>query len=1163
MFITTLYLQAYGHFTQKTLDFTPHGPSLWIIHGNNEAGKSTALAAITDFLFGFGKDTPYNFQHDNTDLRIGATLRHDHGDSLTAFRRKGNKDTLLDEQGYPLDANRLQPFLGTLDRTRFELLYGLDHERLRKGGEAVLEGKGEVGELLFEAGSGISKVRQIMDQMREEAETFYKPRGKAQIITLQHHRLLAVRDRLKQASLPRDQWLQHRQAQERLQKESATNGEHLLEKRRQETKLRQIVTIGPMIRRLEHLRLQQQGHQETPSLGEEIIRERAALTKRRAEMDQALEIYQSSLSSLESKLAQLLPEESLIQRTSRINALHKEGQFVRENAEKLPALEQKLSLLNQKQTDLWREAGGQSAIVDEKKIPDKTRLGILRKLMESRPKLLGQMEALHLGIKTLHHEALKKQEEIAALGDPIDLSPFRQRLAELPLFMQREREMHLAFENSTRASKQAEEKRLLLPLWQATLEELAACRPPTEAMMERFIRDHHQGEDDQRNITEELARIRSELAQLQERRQQLQQAFGGAPPTEAAIREARAKRDQLWQRIRHHWLDDQPVAWEADATPGDTFEALMVRSDQLADGRLREAKRLAEWQQLEVKILGLSQRESHRLEQSRAVTIRQEELLTSWRQLWHSLGISQPGTPLEMKGWPTLRSDILRLKAEAEDWLQKGNSLHNALTVAVEEVQKIVASLGGPAIKPGGNLSVTIHQWQNFLTACTKQMETRRIAEERLAEIARTIQSNQEKLEEKQRIVQDDDRRWKNLLGQFGHEGGMDVESSGEFLELFSELKDIFRQREALLANIQEIIHQRDAFMARLQELSSELGETWNTQEPGSPFSWLETLKVRLDQAVLENNQRQVHEKQRDEYRELQRHGQITRQTDASRMREIEARYGTDDPKEMDAVEERVRLKGEIAKKIIECEGEILSSAEGRTLAALLTEIQGQEMEKAQETLSQVREEIETLERERRTLDQSLGGVTQALDNLTGGDEAAQMQQELEDTRNELSRHAENYIHLHLGTILLQQVISRFQEQNQGPVLSRAAEFFRRLTSGSLNDLKIDCVGTKTIFYGVRSQGQKVRVEGMSAGTRDQLFLALRLAAMEVLHQGQQSIPMILDDILIHFDDHRAAATLNLLAGLGRQVIYFTHHPHILNLAQEKLAPGSFGVHHL
>ncbi|MBF8271180.1 MAG: smc 7, partial [Magnetococcales bacterium] len=73
----------------------------------------------------------------------------------------------------------------------------------------------------------------------------------------------------------------------------------------------------------------------------------------------------------------------------------------------------------------------------------------------------------------------------------------------------------------------------------------------------------------------------------------------------------------------------------------------------------------------------------------------------------------------------------------------------------------------------------------------------------------------------------------------------------------------------------------------------------------------------------------------------------------------------------------------------------------------------------------------------------------------------------------------------------------------------------------------------------------------------------LRLGALEVLNQGRQPMPMVLDDILVHFDDQRAVAALKTVSSLKRQVLYFTHHPHIVTLATQALDSGSFGVHHL
>ena len=43
----------------------------------------------------------------------------------------------------------------------------------------------------------------------------------------------------------------------------------------------------------------------------------------------------------------------------------------------------------------------------------------------------------------------------------------------------------------------------------------------------------------------------------------------------------------------------------------------------------------------------------------------------------------------------------------------------------------------------------------------------------------------------------------------------------------------------------------------------------------------------------------------------------------------------------------------------------------------------------------------------------------------------------------------------------------------------------------------------------------------MSDGTLDQLYLALRLASIEQHLASQEPMPLVLDDIFIHFDDGR------------------------------------------
>jgi uncharacterized protein YhaN len=91
---------------------------------------------------------------------------------------------------------------------------------------------------------------------------------------------------------------------------------------------------------------------------------------------------------------------------------------------------------------------------------------------------------------------------------------------------------------------------------------------------------------------------------------------------------------------------------------------------------------------------------------------------------------------------------------------------------------------------------------------------------------------------------------------------------------------------------------------------------------------------------------------------------------------------------------------------------------------------------------------------------------------------------------------------------------------------------------------------------GVRSEGAVVPVSGMSSGAADQLYLALRVAAVEDSLNHGAPLPFVADDLFINFDDHRAAAGFKVLAELARktQVLFFTHHEHLVQVAREATA---------
>ena len=136
----------------------------------------------------------------------------------------------------------------------------------------------------------------------------------------------------------------------------------------------------------------------------------------------------------------------------------------------------------------------------------------------------------------------------------------------------------------------------------------------------------------------------------------------------------------------------------------------------------------------------------------------------------------------------------------------------------------------------------------------------------------------------------------------------------------------------------------------------------------------------------------------------------------------------------------------------------------------------------------------------------------------------------------------------------------------RGPSWYGASELFAALTGSSFTRLQIDDDGDgSSLLKGVRPDGRLVGIDAMSDGSHDQLYLALRLASLESWLQSHEPVPFVVDDILLNFDDVRATAALAALAGLSRQtqVLFFTHHRHIVDLARAHLPPDVVFVHEL
>ena len=262
MRIAQLHLRAYGPFDGVVLDFDRPPAGLQIVYGPNEAGKSTAMRAIAALLFGFPTQTDDGHHRDYAALRVGGVLDDGRGARLAVMRRKGLRNTLgefdpstgEDLVGRPLDQSAIDALLGGVDARRFASMHGLDAERLRQGGRSIAQGGGDLGAALFEAASGLPRLRTVITSLTREADAIFVPRGQKPLLNaaLSDHEQLQKAERA--AGLrPRD-WALRRDALAGADEAVSRVEGSLRVLRERLARLERVSALIPQVRRLEALR---------------------------------------------------------------------------------------------------------------------------------------------------------------------------------------------------------------------------------------------------------------------------------------------------------------------------------------------------------------------------------------------------------------------------------------------------------------------------------------------------------------------------------------------------------------------------------------------------------------------------------------------------------------------------------------------------------------------------------------------------------------------------------------------------------------------------------------------------------------------------------------------------------------------------------------------
>lgn len=1138
-----IHLKAYGPYTNTRLSL--EGP-FSILYGPNEAGKSSLLRAVTALLFGVPERTQDNFVHDNAQLRVGATLVRQDGRRLTVTRRKGHKSTLLDPDGATIDESILRAFTGPVDEQLFGTLFCLDHERLRQGGSNILAGGGEAGQSLFEAGTGLLGLRTTLQQLEAEAARLFVPKGTTQPVNRAIRRHGEARTRMKEHLLRGDEWRRLQQdveaAQEALQQHEA----RLQEARQATERLSRIHRNHPLLARLQAMHDELAGLGDVPSLAEDASEQRirllADLQAARSSLAEAAPV----LARLQAARTALVLTPRVLEHAGPIEAAFKDLGAWQEASSDLPSRLQKRQAA---ETVSWvkaREVRPDLTPDEAEKLrPTASQTSLVRDLLRRQEKLSTLLETARTTLRELEEAVAIDRDRLARLPQPVSLLPLSSALEAVKARGDVEARHRQAQEQWQALRRQIDTALASLPWWQGTAAEFDRLPFPGRETIERFEAERVELHTESRALEGEQQRIETELDKLEADRTRLEAT--GEVATAARLKAARDRRDEGWRRVRRAYVEHLEPAGDDLLS---AYERATAEADRIVDALRADTRRVAEYESLGARIGRLGEERDRLGERRAALAARTQRWQEAWAACWAATG-ARPATPRECLAWATRREEILRLIRETVQLETAGQTLSREVEDSRRLLKSALSGAGAPAADEDGVrvLLVRAGTVHDELTRRHRQLEDlqSRVAgrEAELAVARRRCQEHEQALAGWQ-------SQWQAAIQPLGLAEGLSPAQAGSVLDAMEELFHALDKRHTEQGRIDGIQVRLRAFEEKVRALCETAAPDLWEQPPDRAADALyrRLAAARQAQQQFDTLTEQIGQKQEEVA--LQQRRADACETGLARLCEaagcpLEA---------LPLVEQRSTRKRELLAARLGLEAQ-LTEQNGMTVMQIADEAAQEPRDTLPGRLADMRERVASLEQERQALTARSVELTLRLKAMDGSDRAAAAAQEAQEALTELREGSETYMRLQASAWILRRTIDDYRERHQGPLLTRASELFPLLTRGSFAGVRTTFdEKDRAVLVGVRPDGREVPVDGMSDGTVDQLYLALRLAAIERHLAVSEPLPLIVDDILVHFDDQRARATLRVLEAVSRQtqVLFFTHHQHLVDLARETLS---------
>ena len=715
-----------------------------------------------------------------------------------------------------------------------------------------------------------------------------------------------------------------------------------------------------------------------------------------------------------------------------------------------------------------------------------------------------------------------------------------------------------------RKSCQAELKRL--GLWSGDLEQLPGLTLPLLETVRRFETDYDAFDKERQQLKKDRLKAEAELKAAITDSKGI--SYKGEVPTEQDLEQSRKKRQAGWQLLRRQWIEGEDISQEAEEYEvgqpvHDAYEKNVEQADLIADRLRREAERVARAASLRAKIESLEETIPEIIRQEEDVEEREEDIAAKWLAEWESMKIKAL-SPKEMLSWlaaiEQLRfkvTGIVNSESEVSDRDKLRQQHRQALVTALR-------TLGENETIPGKKLAPVLVFAESVLEDIAHhEAEREKLSDKQVSALAALDRARNEQ-EEAETAKVEWVTKWDEALAGLRLKDQILPSEALDVLEIIGNCIDKLKEAKGLQDRINGIDRDADKF-------SSDVLSVLDQAAP-------DLKKISLDQAAMQLHTMLGQARQDNELLRTNSEGietitaeiedaKKTLQSQDERMAELLITAKCDNTED---IAEAVRKSAEsqrLHEKISDAQSALAKMSEGVPLNEIRRQASEVNVDELPGKITSLKRQIdeEIYPKITQVLKQ-IGEENLEIKRMDGSGQAAAAAEKMEQVAARIRRLVDQYTRIKLATRVLKNEIERYREEHQGPILKLASSVFTRLTLGSFARLRTDMDDNgNPVLVGMRPDDSRVLVEGMSDGTCDQLYLALRLATLESRLKTSEPMPFIVDDILINFDDERSKATIKVLSELAQknQVILFTHHQRIVEEAKSITDPEIVEIHEL